>query len=132
MKPIDLMAKAQKAANSAIILLEAGDVDGACGRAYYAMFNAARAALIAANASVAEDMARSHSGLIAAFSLHLVKTGKFPVELGRSLNKVEDLRLIADYKGEAVELDIATWAVEQAQAFVKAVETGLFPKTGGN
>jgi len=128
MKPIDLMAKAEQAVSSAKVLLNVGDFDGACGRAYYAMFNAARAALIASGAPVAEDVSRSHSGLIAAFSLHLVKSGKFPVELGRALNKVEDLRLIADYKGEPVDPDKAAWAVEQAGSFVKAVEITLSPK----
>lgn len=41
----ELMAKAIRAAASAKILLDTGDIDGACDRAYYAMFNAARAAL---------------------------------------------------------------------------------------
>jgi uncharacterized protein (UPF0332 family) len=41
----ELFTKAQTAAASARILLNAGDVDGACNRAYYAMFDAARAAL---------------------------------------------------------------------------------------
>lgn len=41
------MAKAMQAAASAKVLLDAGDTDGACNRAYYAMFDAARAALLA-------------------------------------------------------------------------------------
>ncbi len=47
MKAKELFTKAQTAAASARILLNAGDVDGACNRAYYAMFDAARAALLA-------------------------------------------------------------------------------------
>ena len=47
----ELMAKAFRAAASARLLLEAGDTDGACNRAYYAMFDAARAALLASGAS---------------------------------------------------------------------------------
>jgi uncharacterized protein (UPF0332 family) len=65
----DLMAKAEQAATSAKILLDTGDVDGACDRAYYAMFNAARAALIASSAPVPEDVAKTHNGLISAFIL---------------------------------------------------------------
>lgn len=38
------MAKARRARDSAQALLDLGDVDGACNRAYYAMFDAARAA----------------------------------------------------------------------------------------
>ena len=47
MKSEELFSKARTAAASARILLSAGDYDGACKRAYYAMFDAARAAFIA-------------------------------------------------------------------------------------
>ena len=101
------MSKAQRALTSARTLLQDGDNDGACNRAYYAMFDAARAALIASQASVPPEIAKTHSGLISAFSLHLVKPGRFPVALGKSFNKVEDLRLVADYKGDPIHTDDA-------------------------
>jgi len=41
-KAQDLLAKAIRAAASAKMLLDAGDADGACNRAYYAMFDAGR------------------------------------------------------------------------------------------
>jgi uncharacterized protein (UPF0332 family) len=41
----DLMTKAARAVASAQALLELGDADGASNRAYYAMFDAARAAM---------------------------------------------------------------------------------------
>ena len=44
MKAQQLLAKAIQAAASAKVLLDTGDADGACNRAYYAMFDAARAA----------------------------------------------------------------------------------------
>ncbi|MCO6434390.1 hypothetical protein [Nitrosomonas nitrosa] len=47
MKAQDLMAKVIQAAASAKLLLDTGDADGASNRAYYAMFDAARAALLA-------------------------------------------------------------------------------------
>ncbi|MDW5419090.1 HEPN domain-containing protein [Iodobacter sp. CM08] len=47
MSPQDLIAKAERAIQSAKLLHEAGDVDGACNRAYYAMFDAAKAVLLA-------------------------------------------------------------------------------------
>jgi uncharacterized protein (UPF0332 family) len=119
------MAKARRALASAKLLLDSGDVDGACNRAYYAMFDAARAALLSIDAPVPAEVARTHSGLIAAFSLHLVKSGLIAVEHGRSLNKVEDLRLIADYKGDPVTVAHATWALEQASNFLFAIQTLL-------
>ena len=122
MTPQELMAKANRALTSAKLLLDSGDVDGACNRAYYAMFDAARAALLCINAPVPAEVARTHSGLIAAFSLHLVKTGRIAIEHGRSLNKVEDLRLIADYRGDPVTLENAAWALVQANNFLIAVQ----------
>lgn len=86
------------------------------------MFNAARAALLVSGAAVQTDIGRTHGGLISAFSQHLVKTGRVTVELGKALNKAEELRLIADYKGDAIESEQATWAVENSQMFVNAMK----------
>ena len=128
MKADDLMSKALQAAASAKILLDSGDADGACNRAYYAMFDAARAALLASGALADLNIGRTHSGLISAFSLHLVKTGRVTVELGKSLNKVEELRLVADYKGDPIEDENAAWAVKQAQIFVETMQTTFMTK----
>lgn len=132
MKAEDLLAKAFRAAASAKILLDNEDFEGACNRAYYAMFDAARAALLASGAPVESSIARTHGGLIAAFSLHLVKPGRFPVELGKALNKAEELRLIADYKGVDIEPYNAAWAVSQAEAFTKAVQQKFLPGNPNN
>ena len=108
------MTKAHRALASAHKLLQDNDSDGACNRAYYAMFDAARAALLASKALVPPEIAKTHSGLIAAFSLHLVKPGLFPIELGKSFNKAEDLRLVADYKGDPISAEDSLWVVQQA------------------
>ena len=118
----DLMTKARRALASADKLLQDGDNDGACNRAYYAMFDAARAALIASKAPVPPEIAKTHSGLIASFSLHLVKPGLFPVELGRAFNRTEDLRLVADYKGDPITEEEALWALQHAKTFLEEVE----------
>jgi uncharacterized protein (UPF0332 family) len=119
----ELFTKAQTAAASARILLNAGDVDGACNRAYYAMFDAARAALLASGINESTVNTKTHSGLISKFSLELVKSGQVSVELGKSLNKVEDLRLMADYKGDSILEEDAAWAVNQADIFVETLQT---------
>ncbi len=69
---------------------------------------------------------RTHSGLIASFSLKLVKSGLIDIELGKALNKVEDLRLIADYKGDPVGMEEAAWAVQQATEFVSSMQNSFF------
>ena len=115
------MDKAERSLKSAKILLAEDDAHGACNRAYYAMFDAARAALLASVAPVSANVARTHNGLISAFSLHLVKTGRVSVDLGRSLNRAEEIRLIADYTGDTLEPEQTMWVVEQAERFVQAM-----------
>jgi uncharacterized protein (UPF0332 family) len=116
-----LLIKAERAMTSARLLLEAGDFDGACNRAYYAMFDAARAALISVGPWQAGEIPRTHSGLISAFSMHLVKAGRVSVELGRDLNKAEEIRLIADYTGDPVEQEVAERLVGQGEIFVTTI-----------
>lgn len=119
------MQKAQRAATSARLLLEEGDPEGACNRAYYAMFDAARAVLIADEGNPEPRSTRTHSSLIANFSLHMVKTKRVPLALGRAFNRVHEMRLVADYKGDPIEMGLAAWAVEQAEHFVQALRGEL-------
>jgi uncharacterized protein (UPF0332 family) len=113
------MAKAARALQDARVLLQAGGYEGACNRAYYAMFDAAHAALLGSGAT--ERSPETHSGLIAAFGLKLVKGGLVQPEFGRALRQVESLRGIADYGVEAITPDKAGWAVAQAEGFISAV-----------
>lgn len=122
----ELMTKARRALASSRLLLTEEDADGTCNRAYYAMFDASRAALIASGFEEIAITTKTYSGLISAFSLHLVKTGRLSKELGRSLNKVEDIRLMADYLGVAVDLEQAAWSLKQASIFVEVIEKIIF------
>ena len=49
------------------------------------------------------------------------------MELGKALNKAEELRLVADYKNDSIEKDDADWAVQQAEKFVHAIATAYLP-----
>jgi uncharacterized protein (UPF0332 family) len=115
----DLMAKAARAAESAQALLDLEDADGACNRAYYAMFEAARAALLAAG----HEVGKTHRGVLNAFNDRLVKDGPMPREVGRLLKHAEALRYVADYSDSAVDLADAREMVEQAKTFVAAVRS---------
>jgi len=115
--PKALLDKAAQSAKSARLLLEHGDTDGAANRAYYAMFDAARAAL----AATGREPPRTHRGLISAFSLHLVKDGTIPVEHSRDLNHAERLRLIADYLGDPIERDAVSAIIAKAERFVTII-----------
>ena len=122
----ELMTKAKRALTSSQLLLAEKDADGACNRAYYAMFDASRAALITSGFEEIAITTKTHSGLISAFSLHLVKTGRLPKELGRSFNKVEDIRLMADYLGTTIDRERAAWSLQQAEIFIEAIEEKIF------
>lgn len=125
MKAQDLMAKATQAAVSAKVLLDTGDADGACNRAYYAMFDAARAALLASGA----DVGKTHNeGVLNAFSERLVKNGPVPKEMGRLLKHAETFRYVADYEGDPVELSDAREMVAQAEIFVAAMRAEFMPE----
>lgn len=127
--PEVLIAKADTAASSARSLLELGDTDGAANRAYYAMFDAARAALLASGlAPMASDVSRTHSGLIGAFGQFLVKNGRVPRDLGRLLNRAHEIRQIADYTGDSVEPADASLLVQQAAIFVAAMRNEFIRK----
>ena len=117
------MAKAVQAAASANVLLATGDADGACNRAYYAMFDAARAALLASGAEVG----KTHKGVLNAFSERLVKNGPLPKEMGRLLKHAETFRYVADYEGDQVELSDAQTMVLQADTFVAAMQAAFMP-----
>lgn len=121
MNPEDYDEKAIRALTSARLLLANGDIEGACNRAYYAMFDAAHAALIRSRVNINPAEIRTHSGLIGAFGKHLVKPGLASAELGRALNQVERIRLLADYTGEAINAEKAVWAVDQAESFLRSL-----------
>jgi uncharacterized protein (UPF0332 family) len=106
--------------------LTAGDGDGACNRAYYAMFDAAHAALFALAIEKFDAPVKTHNGLIALFGLHLVRGGHPAAEHGEAFNGVQRLRKVADDTGDFVSPEDALWATDKAAAFVAAIETRFF------
>lgn len=118
MKAKELMVKAVRATVSAKVLLDAGDADGACNRAYYAMFDAARAALLASG----HEVGKTHRGLLNSFANDLVKNELIPKEMGRLLKRAETFRYVADYSEELVELSDAIEMVAQAEIFVDTLQ----------
>jgi hypothetical protein len=90
-------------------------------RAYYGMFYALLALLIF------ESYASSkHSGVLGYFNRRFVKTGIFPEELGRIINKAFDLRQRGDYREyEELSYDQVRPFVDQSRSFVQAVKDYL-------
>ena len=121
MTPGTYFDKAEQACASAQLLFDAGDLSGACNRAYYAMFNAARAALLASGVTVSDEVAKTHSGLLSIFSLSLVKTGQLPIEFGRQLKQASQMRILSDYKGGPLNAEEAKHQLVQAEMFVQTI-----------
>ncbi len=88
-------------------------------RSYYAMFTSARALL-----ALKELDSSKHSGVIALFNQHIVKTKLFPKEISRFLGKAKDMREDADY-GDFVEIteEDAQIQLERAKNFVNEAES---------
>ena len=122
MTPADYIAKAERALSAARMLLQAEDSEGACSRGYYAMHDAAHAALIATGHETPDSPIKTHHGLIAEFGKKLVQSGQMEAGFGRAFNEAEDIRLMADYSPESPPLAEATLVVEQAEAFVAAIK----------
>lgn len=119
------MRKAEAALSGARLLLQAGDADGACNRAYYAMFDAAHAALSALGFEEPDAPIKTHSGLVGKFGQHLVRGDHLAAAHGEALNIVQRFRQVADYSGDSVRLEDAAWALERAGAFLVAVKALL-------
>jgi uncharacterized protein (UPF0332 family) len=116
-----LLVKADRALRAAELLLRDGAPDFAAGRAYYAMFYAAEAALSEGNLQF-----RKHSGVHAAFGEHLAKPGLLDPKFHRWLLNAFDKRILGDYSYEMdVDDEAAQEMIEQAREFVAAVETFL-------
>jgi len=112
-----LIKRARRYLRSAEILLKDGDYESSVSRTYYAMFFSAQALLLTKDLSFS-----SHKGVISAFGEHFIRTGIFPREMGRELNRAFEKRQIGDYehtfiisKQEAEEL------LEKGKEFVEKV-----------
>jgi uncharacterized protein (UPF0332 family) len=121
LKASQLLIRARRSVVSAKLLFDDGDLSGASNRAYYAMFDAARAALLAGPVPVPSESIKTHSGLIAAFSLHLIKSGPIPAQYGKSLRQADQIRLAADYSDEEVDRDLAAAVIDKANDFVEVI-----------
>jgi uncharacterized protein (UPF0332 family) len=126
LKSLWLRGRAETSVSSAKLLLENGDIIGACNRAYYAMFYIAYAGLLEHGAPVNYSVGKTHKGLISAFSQHLVKPGVLSAELAQALGRAHEVRVWADYTGENPSLDVARKQVQSASDFVETITRKLF------
>lgn len=125
----NLTRKMHAAANSARLLFDAEDFDGSANRAYYAMFDAARAYLMAHH-GVATEQIKTHSGLISAFSRLGVKQDGLAADLGRWLNQANEVRSNADYGARSVDEATARLLIDQMHRFLADLSASLSATEG--
>lgn len=121
----DLEARARESAEEARVLFRASLYSGACSRAYYAMFNAARAMLLARGYE--PESAKTHKTVLRLFSREFVQSGTFDAGLARALRKAADARHLADYEG-GVTQEEAAQVMATLEAFMRAAGAALSGK----
>lgn len=123
-EPVTYRSRARQALETARLLHDYGDQIAAANRAYYAIFDAMRAALTELS-DVDPRLIKTHNGTLRVFELNFVKTGRLDRSVSRSIRKVEDLRLTADY----IELQIPAPVIAEILGFaahaVAEIETLL-------
>jgi uncharacterized protein (UPF0332 family) len=112
------LARAREALQEADILLAQGHHNAALSRVYYAAFYAARAVL----AIHRVDSSR-HSGVIALFQQHAVRSGAIAEDVARALPKAFAKRLVTDYGDfkQTTAEEVGTLR-QEVEAFVGACE----------
>ena len=118
MSPAEFLLKAENALLSARRDFAAGDLDGAANRLYYAMFHAARAALL----RVGEPAQGKHGTIIGRFGRRFCKDGPLAPEFGRALNEAQELRIEGDYGAATADAAQVESYIETAETFVVAVK----------
>lgn len=92
-------------------------------RAYYAMFYAVLALL-----ALIGQTSSKHSGAIAFFDQHFVKSGELPLEMSKWLHRAFDLRQRSDYREMyRVSPEQVVEILQWAHSFVTQVENYLAP-----
>lgn len=115
------LEKAQESLTSAKLSLESECPNSTANRAYYAVFHASRAALVAAGECRVEERL-AHDRMQAAFAKLVVRRKLYPASLKGTASRLVQHREIADYGLSMVSLKAAKEAVRTAEEFVSAVE----------
>ena len=118
--------KGKEKLDAAKVLLREGFIDDAISRAYYSVFHAASAVLLAEGITV-----DSHSGLKTMFGLHFIKTGKIDKKYGRWLNRLKDERENGDYDiFTSFNQEDAQESINEAEEFIEEMTRYLIRNYG--
>ncbi len=115
------LEEAEEKLDSAKLLLQNGYFKDAVSRAYYCMYNAARALLLT------KDMSpKTHRGLISKFGEEFMKMENEAKNYAAILHKAEDMREMADYGVyKEISREMAENVVDDAELFLKKIREVL-------
>ncbi len=115
------LEEAEEKLASANLLLQNGYFKDAVSRAYYCMYNAARALLL-----TKEISPKTHKGLISKFGEEFMKMEDDAKNYAAILHKGEDLREMADYGVfKEISRDMAESVIDDAELFLKKIREVL-------
>ncbi len=113
------LEKARDELESSGIMLLNTKFSQSINRSYYAIFHATRALL-----ALDKFDARKHSGVIAYFNQHYIKTGKIETKFGKILTLAENIRIKSDYDDFYIaSKQQAEEQLANAREFIDRIET---------
>lgn len=114
-----IINKADRSLEAAKILFTGGGYESASSRAYYAVFHLMQACLLTKGLSYSK-----HSGVIAGFAQHFIKTGIFPKKFSRIIGELRKEREIGDYEYlEVINQERASEDVSEAERVCRVSES---------
>jgi uncharacterized protein (UPF0332 family) len=112
-----LIQRGNDSLKSAEALVELDLILDGLSRAYYAALHHARALLLSI-----DIIPKSHKGTLTLFSLHFIKTGLIPKEIGVIFSILQKIREDSDYEiGTFYERDEAERLLEDTRLFCRTV-----------
>ncbi len=116
-----LLAKSDRTIKTAELLLNAGDLEGAAGRVYYAMFYVAEALLFEEGQQFGK-----HSAVHAAFGQLFAKPGRLDSKYHQWIIASFSRRLLADYSvDEQISAGQVSATITQAREFLATASAFL-------
>ncbi|MCU0427071.1 MAG: HEPN domain-containing protein [Candidatus Kapabacteria bacterium] len=114
-----LLTRAEENAQAASLLLQAGLYNASANRAYYAVFHAAAAFILAYGMTVEID----HRKVQALFNNEFINRRKvIPAQFKGTLAEMQKIRNNADYEAEGVSKAKATEQLRHANTFLSIIK----------
>lgn len=120
----DYWKQARLSAQTAHEAMRIGDTISALSRAYYAMFDAARAALVVVDPDLIAT--KKHGTILRRFSKHVVKERGLDPKFANAIRKAYEVRQVAEYDSDPPPGDKTSESLQRMDEFIAAIGA-MFP-----